>query len=142
MAENNLVQKLLKKDAKSLMEKDTCKYKVESLSKKLNINFEITLQELSTNDFMEIQEICGDITKGNKASKNKKFMTHTLLKGIKDPIFKDKELLDHYGVVTPAELVLKMFKFGEVIEISQKINDLSGVVDEEKAKEIEEKIKN
>jgi xkdN-like protein len=143
MAEINLVQSLLNKDIESLTKKETCTYKVESLSKKLGINFEITLQALNTKDFMRLRRVCSTTDKkGKTILDNDKFMAHVLVKGIINPDLGNKDLLKHYKVATPAELVLEMFTITEVGDIVAEINDLSGVKDEEEAAEIEEEIKN
>lgn len=143
MAEINLVQSLLNKDIESLTKKETCTYKVESLSKKLGINFEITLQALNTKDFMRLRRVCSTTDKkGKTIVDDEKFTAHLLVKGIVNPDLGNKDLLKHYKVATPAELVFEMFTVTEVGDLVTKINELSGNVDEEKAAEIEEEIKN
>ena len=132
MAELNLVDTLLSKDIDTLTHKDTCTYKVESLSKKTNINFEITLQALTAKDFMRIRRQCSTTNKKGKTTMDEdKFTSFVLLEA----------LCKHYKVATPAELVMSMFTVGEIGDIVTKINELSGnnIDDPEEA---EEEVKN
>ena len=129
MAELNLVDTLLSKDIDTLTHKDTCTYKVESLSKKTNINFEITLQALTAKDFMRIRRQCSTTDKKGKTTINEdKFASFVLLEGIKNPDLH-------------SELVMSMFTVGEIGDIVTKINELSGnnIDDPEEA---EEEVKN
>lgn len=54
------------------------------------------------------------------------FNVHCCLAGITEPNLKDKALLEHYGVPTPAELLKKMLLPGEIEDISRAIETLSG----------------
>ena len=142
MAELNLVDTLLSKDIDTLTHKDTCTYKVESLSKKTNINFEITLQALTAKDFMRIRRQCSTTDKKGKTTMDEdKFTSFVLLEGIKNPDLHNDALCKHYKVATPAELVMSMFTVGEIGDIVTKINELSGnnIDDPEEA---EEEVKN
>lgn len=142
MAELNLVDTLLSKDIDTLTHKDTYTYKVESLSKKTNINFEITLQALTAKDFMRIRRQCSTTNKKGKTTMDEdKFTSFVLLKGIKNPDLHNEALCKHYKVATPSELVMSMFTVGEIGDIVTKINELSGnnIDDPEEA---EEEVKN
>lgn len=142
MAELNLVDTLLSKDIDTLTHKDTYTYKVESLSKKTNINFEITLQALTAKDFMRIRRQCSTTNKKGKTTMDEdKFTSFVLLEGIKNPDLHNDALCKHYKVATPSELVMSMFTVGEIGDIVTKINELSGnnIDDPEEA---EEEVKN
>lgn len=142
MAELNLVDTLLSKDIDTLTHKDTCTYKVESLSKKTNTNFEITLQALTAKDFMRIRRQCSTTDKKGKTTINEdKFASFVLLEGIKNPDLHNDELCKHYKVANPSELVMSMFTVGEIGDMVTKINELSGnnIDDPEEA---EEEVKN
>lgn len=142
MAELNLVDTLLSKDIDTLTHKDTCTYVVESLSKKTNTNFEITLQALTAKDFMRIRRQCSTTNKKGKTTMDEdKFTSFVLLEGIKNPDLHNDALCKHYQVATPSELVMSMFTVGEIGDIVTKINELSGnnIDDPEEA---EEEVKN
>ena len=142
MAELNLVDTLLSKDIETLTHKDTCTYVVESLSKKTNTNFEITLQALTAKDFMRIRRNCSTTDKKGKTIINEdKFASFVLWEGIKNPDLRNEALVRHCKVATPAELVLSMFTVGEIGDIVTKINELSGNnIDD--VEEAEEEVKN
>ena len=142
MAELNLVDTLLSKDIDTLTHKDTCIYKVESLSKKTNANFEITLQALTAKDFMRIRRQCSTTNKKGKTTMDEdKFTSFVLLEGIKNPDLHNDALCKHYKVATPSELVMSMFTVGEIGDIVTKINELSGNnIDD--VEEAEEEVKN
>ena len=142
MAEINLVDTLLNKDIETLTKKDTCTYVVESLSKKTNSNFEITLQALNANDFMRIRRQCTSTDKKGRSNMDEsKFTANLLLEGIKNPEWHNEALVRHYKVATPAELAMSMFTVGEIGDIVTKINELSGNTIED-SEEAEDEIKN
>lgn len=49
-----------------------------------------------------------------------------VLKGVVEPNLKDKELLQHYHAPTPAELLPKILNAGEITELNDIIQRLSG----------------
>lgn len=51
---------------------------------------------------------------------------HIVLTGVTDPDFKNQNLIDKYGVPTPAELLKKIFLPGEIEDIAREIEKLSG----------------
>ena len=120
MAEINLVDTLLSKDIETLTARETSTYVVESLSKKANTNFEITLQALKAKDFMRLRKQCSTTDKKGKHN---------------------EALVRHYKVANPAELVLSMFTVGEIGDMVTKINELSGNNIED-AEAVEEEVKN
>lgn len=142
MAEINLVDTLLSKDFETLTAKETCTYKVESLSKKTNTNFEITLQALTAKEFMRLRKQCSSTDKKGKTTMDEsKFAANVLLEGIKSPDLHNEALVRHYKVATPAELVMSMFTVGEIGDIVLKINELSGNNIED-PEAVEDEIKN
>lgn len=141
MANFNLVEALLAKDAASLLEKETTTYTVKSLSKKLGQEVVITLQALTAQDFMRLRKVSSTRNKKNELELDEtRFSANVLLEGIKDPDLHNSALAKHYGAATPAELVLKMFTIGEISDIVETINDLSG--NDRDEEETEEEIKN
>ncbi len=63
----------------------------------------------------------------------------TALEGVIEPSFKDKKLLDHFNAPTPKDLVKKMLLPGEIAELHNVINELSGY---ERDNDEEDEIKN
>lgn len=142
MAEINLVDTLLSKDIETLTARETSTYVVESLSKKANTNFEITLQALTAKDFMRLRKQCSTTDKKGKTIMDEsKFAANVLLEGIKYPDLHNEALVRHYKVANPAELVLSMFTVGEIGDMVTKINELSGNNIED-AEAVEEEVKN
>ena len=137
----SLIDKLLQADVRKLTELPTKKYEVKRLSKELKSKFELELQAIPAQRYAEIQR--NGVEMSNKGGvKNIKLydmQTLTLIDGIKEPSLKDKSLLSHFGAVTPKELVGKLFLAGEIADIYNEINELSGY---EKDEETDEEIKN
>lgn len=64
----------------------------------------------------------------------------TVLKGVKNPDFRSKDLREKFGVPTPNEVVSKLLLPGEITKLYNIISDLSGFGDaaiEEVKKRIE-----
>lgn len=139
----NLVNALLAKDESILKHKETETYEVKSLSKIVGEKFEITLQGLTTKEYMRIKDIC--IVRPKKEAPyldETKYNAHLLLSGIVDKELKSTELQKKYGATDPADLMLLLFTVSEIADITSIINKLSGMEDETKAKEVESEIKN
>jgi len=138
----SLIDKLLTTDAGKLTEKPHKKYEVERLSKKLNSKFELELEALNPKRYAEIQRQSVDLNKkgGIKDFNMFDLQVLTLLDGVKEPNLKEKKLLDHFSVITPKELVSKLFLSGEIADIYNEINVLSGYDKDED--ETDEEIKN
>lgn len=138
----NLVEELLRADAKSVDERETKKIKSRRLAKILGKSepVEITLQAIRAkrmNDILAIQ-----FNKKGDFNIDKSFEAKLVccVEGIIDPPMKDTKLLEHFcpSGGTPKDLVLKLFD-NEISEISDAITKLSGVGNDE---EDEETIKN
>lgn len=138
----SLLDKLLQTDAGKLTEQPHAKFEIERLSTMLKTKFELDLSAVEPKRYAEIQRMGIDIgKKGNVRDVNVYEMRiMTLLEGIKAPDLKDKELLKHLNVVTPKELVGKLFLSGEIDDICKKIDELSGY--EKDDDEVDEEIKN
>lgn len=138
----SLIDKLLTTDAGKLTEKPFEMYEIPRLSEKLKTKFELRLEAVAPQRYAEIQRQTIDFNKKGGVKDvnmfNPKIMT--LLEGIKEPNIKDKRLLDHFGVVTPKELIMKLFLAGEIDDIRNEIDILSGY--EKDNEEADEEIKN
>jgi hypothetical protein len=138
----SLIDKLLQVDAKKITELPRKTYEVKRLSGVLKTKFELELSAISSKRYAEIQKIGVDIgKKGNVRDVDIYSMQmFTLLDGIKAPDFRDKRLLEHFNSVTPKELIAKLFLSGEISDIYNEINELSGYEKDED--EADEEIKN
>lgn len=132
----NLVEKLLKMDAG----------KLEAPSKVIPINakkvgevIEFPCKAVDSEKYAEIQENALQIRKGDVKKINMYQMkTSIIVEGCPD-VFKSKEVMDHFGAPTPRELIRKLLLSGEIDDLYNGINELSGY---EKDSEEEEEIKN
>ena len=138
----SLIDKLLAADAGKLTEKPSKLYEVKRLSEKLNTKFELRLEALEPQRFSDIQRQSVNLSKKGAIKDFNTFdmQVLTLIDGIKEPSMKDEKLLKHFGAVTPKELVPKLFLAGEIADIYNEINVLSGY--EAGDEETDEEIKN
>ena len=138
----SVVDKLLKLDRRQLAELPQDKMEVKSLSKKIGEKFEITIQALDAETYSNIQKFAISFDKkgGLKDIDTFKMQVQTILHGVIDPSFKNKELQAHFGVHNAEELIKKMFLAGEISDISGRISDLSGF--ERDQEEVDEEVKN
>lgn len=138
----SLLDKLLQADAKKLTELPTKKHEVKRLSDALKTKFELELSAIPAKRYSEIQKNAVDFggKGGVKDIKVFEMQSLTLIDGVKEPSLKNPELLKHFGVVTPKELVSKLFLAGEIADIYGEIQKLSGYEDDEN--EADEEIKN
>lgn len=132
----NIIEKLLKIDAGKL-EIETKECKVDKLSEILKEDVEFTCYPVSLDVFNEIQKNSMEFDKkGNFKGVNTGEMNFKLvLEGVPD--LKDKSLLEHFGKITPKDLLKdkKIFKVGDVTKLAKTISELSGITEIEKADE-------
>ncbi len=136
----NLVEQLLKADAKKAEEKEKSTYASKKLAFILGQKEPVTisLQEIGTRRLNDILALQVD-KKGNvDLTKSLDSKLLCCVEGITEPNLRDKELQSHFGCGTPKDLALKLFGF-EVTDISDEICALSGVNPEE---DTEDEIKN
>ena len=138
----NLVDKLLKADAKKAGDLDTGVFKSKKLAKILGAETEtvdVSIREIKSrrlNDIMTYQ-----INNNGKFDYSKVYDAKLLLviEGVTDPDLKNKDLQEYFNVKSAKDLADKLFGF-EVNGLSDAISALSGVGnDDVKA---EEEIKN
>ena len=133
----SLIDKLLQLDVKKVVERPTKEFEVERLSKLLGEKVIFKCQALDGETYADIQRSAIDISKKGNIRDMKLFdmKVMTCVEGIIEPSLKDKRLLEHFGVPTPKELVKKMLLPGEIDDLYNLINDLSGYeVDEDDIK--------
>lgn len=136
----NLVEQLLKADAKKAEEREKSIYASKKLAFILGQKepVKISLQEIGTRRLNDILALQVD-KKGNvDLTKSLDSKLLCCVEGITEPNLKDKALQEHFGCGTPKDLALKLFGF-EVTDISDEICALSGVNPEE---DTEDEIKN
>lgn len=139
----SLVDDLLKADAGKLLEKPAAKFEVKRLSKLLKTKFDLILQSVSPRRYAEIQREAIELGKTGTVRDIDIYSRQmlTLLAGIKEPALNDKKLLEHFSAATPKELAAKLFLPGEIQDITDKIDELSGY-EKEDLDGADEKIKN
>jgi len=132
----NLVEKLLKLDAGTI---EIPSKVITVQSKKLKQPIEFPCKAVDAEKYAEIQEGALEIRKGDVRKINMYAMkTLIIIEGCPE-VFKSKEVMDHFGVPTPKELIKKLLLSGEIDDLYNGINELSGY---EKDDEDEETIKN
>lgn len=138
----NALERLLKADAKKVTEKPKKEIEIPRLSKMFGEKFCVTVQALDTELLAEITEANTEYSKTGKAKKsnNYKIGLEMVVNAVVEPDFRNAELLKHYSVVTPNDLVAKLFLAGEIGKIAETVSELCGV--EKSQEEFNEEIKN
>lgn len=127
----NTINILLKADANKL-KKPTKTIEVNRLSKQLGGKIEFKLEAINANKYAEIQENSVDVDKsGNVKVDMQKMQTFTILDGVTEPSLKSKELMEHFEVLTPIDLINKLFLPGEITTLFNEINKLNGFSDDD-----------
>ena len=136
----SLVDKLLQLDANKVMEKPTQIFEVERLSKLLNEKVLFKCQAIDGETYADIQRKGIDISKKGAIRDINMFemQVMTAINGVVEPNLKDKRLLDHYKVPTSKELIKKMLLPGEIADLYNIINSLSGYEKDNEEDEVEE----
>lgn len=131
----NTVEKLLKIDAGKIKtpEKD-----VKMKLKKIGEEFTFPCKAVDPEYVAELQENSITFKRGD-ISKIKMYDTKvlTIIEGCPS-IFKNKELIEHFGVATPKDLVKKLLLSGEMDDLKSEIDKLGGY----DAEKDEEEVKN
>lgn len=124
----NTLDLLLKAD----MEKfklPTKKVEIPRLSTLFNGQAIFTCRALSSSKYSEIQE-AANFDGGNQEINVGEIQMMTVLAGVIEPNFRDKELMEHFKTPTPAELVKKLLLPGEIVTLFNVISDISGFGDD------------
>lgn len=136
----NLVDKLMKADAKKIDEKATGIFKSYQLARILGESdpVEIELQEISSRRQTELIASAVRDDGGVDVARTYDANLKVVIAGVVNPPLKDKELQDHFGCKMAIDLAEKLFK-SEVTDIAAAILDLGKIGD---VKTDEEEIKN
>ena len=130
----NLVEKLLKLDAGKL---EIPKKTITVKSKKLKMDMDFPCQAVDSERYAEIQENSLVLKKGNVSKINMYAMkTQIIIEGC-PTVFKDKDMMSHFTAPSPKELIRKLLLSGEIDDLYNGINELSGYTEDD-----EEEIKN
>ena len=134
----SLIDKLLQMDKAKIMEMPTRKIEMPRLSELTGEPFKVTCKAIDGERYADIQRSAIDLNKKG-ALRNinlYEMQVLTLIEGVVEPSMKDERLLGYFGVVTPKELVKKLFLAGEIAELSNVITELSGYEKTEEEEEI------
>jgi hypothetical protein len=122
----NVMELLLKADAQQL-KLPTRKVEIPRLSTLFNDKAIFTCQALSPSRYNEIQAEAADFTNGKiRGIDMGEVQMATVLAGVIDPNLKDKEIMTHFNVPTPSELVKKLLLPGEIVTLFNVISEISG----------------
>lgn len=136
----NVLEKLLRMDAKKITERPTRTYEVKRLSSIMGTPFIVTLQSIPAELYSDIQNESVEIKKGNVSGVNiQKLQFDTVIAGMKDPNLKDKQLLQHFDALTTVQLVNKLFIPGEISDMASIVSELCGFTSQ---KDVDEETKN
>ncbi|MBS6501886.1 MAG: hypothetical protein KH415_09675 [Clostridium sp.] len=93
----------------------TKEIKIKRLSEKLNNDVVFKVKALGLDKIKELRETnSGD------------FNIHTIIEGVIEPSFKDKNLIEKFGAITPVDLIKKLLVPGEIDDVFYEISKLSG----------------
>ena len=123
----NLVDALLAADKNQLLNTQTKEYEVTRLSNILGQPFILTLKAISSKRYTEIQGMAVRVKKNGSNEINLyQLQILTLGDGIQSPSLNSPELLKHFNVASPADLLNKLLLAGEISDIAGEISKLSG----------------
>ncbi len=96
------------------------------------LDIDVVLRALTGDEIFKIRDRCTirNPKTGVEQFDNGKFNALLVATAIEKPNLKNKKLLDAYNVVSPEELVKKLFLAGELIQLVDIILDLSGYSEE------------
>lgn len=136
----NLVEKLMKADAKKADEREVGVFKSMQLSRILGEKdpVDVKIQELSARRKNELVAMAVDDNGRADMSKAYDANLKVVIAGVIEPNLKDKDLQEHFGCKMAVDLAEKLFK-SEVTDIATAIFSLGTVGD---GKDDEDEIKN
>ena len=125
---SNALNVLLKMDKAKVEELPTKVIEIKRFTELTGEKFEVTLRAINGERMSDIQKNSIDISKkgGVKDINLYSMQTQILTEGMIDPNLKDKSLLEHFGCVTPKDLIKKLFLAGEINDLANEVQELSG----------------
>jgi hypothetical protein len=134
----NAVEKLLKFDAGKIKAPEEV---ITMYLAKLGTTIDFPCECIRPEKYSELQESMYEVKHGDiKSLTMHKSKVMTIVEGC-PKIFKAKEIMEHFGCVTPPDLVNKLMLSGEIDDLKGKIDKLNGY-DEDKSEKEREEIKN
>ncbi|MHC1750779.1 MAG: hypothetical protein AB9856_21100 [Cellulosilyticaceae bacterium] len=115
----SILNLLLETDTEKLKSSHSKKYEIKRLSKVLGEKFIVTCGPLTNEQISHI----GEISKTNMDMKLNAVLECCKVDG---KSFKEQQLMDKFKVATPGGLLDKLFLPGEIFELYNVVNDLSG----------------
>ena len=109
------------------------KFELKRLSEIYGAPFHVTLQAVSASKWEELQDMALKIEGKDVDVDTKLLQIFVVLESTLDDtgkqIFKNMDLVKHFGCVTPKDLVKKLLLSGEIMSIYTFVSDLSGFGD-------------
>jgi len=103
--------------------------------------FTFKIKPMSSNQFYTYQQIATTMGKDKNIKFNTgRFNELIILNHVVDPNFRNASTLESAGVNTPQEFLNKFFLAGELVELADKITEISGFNQTEQ--ELEDEVKN
>lgn len=115
----SILDRLLETDIERFNEKNSKKYEIKRLSSIIGEKFIVECRALSSEQVAHI----GEISKNNTDTKINAVLESCRIEGKK---LNNTELLNKFNCVTGKDIIEKLFNVGEVFELYNVINDLSG----------------
>ena len=110
----NTLDLLLKADIKEFAV-PTKEIKLKRLSESLEDDVIFKVKALGLDKIKELRE-----------TNSSDFNIHTIIEGVIEPSFKDINLIEKFGAITPVDLIKKLLVPGEIDDIFYEISKLSG----------------
>ena len=125
---SNALNVLLKMDKAKVEELPTKVIEIKRLTELTGEKFEVTLRAINGERMSDIQKNSIDLSKkgGVKDINLYSMQTQILTEGMIDPNLKDKGLLEHFGCITPKDLIKTLFLAGEINDLANEVQELSG----------------
>ena len=141
---NNFLNDLLEADVKKVTEQPKKKVEVKRLSERFGKKMEMELTTISPQRHAEIERQAVQIGKKGGVKDIDIFFLQvmTVIEGTVDPNFKDKKLLEKFGAATPKDMVTKLLLSGEIADLYNDINELSGYEREDDEEDEDKAVKN
>lgn len=109
------------------------KNQVDGIVKEVNIggrlkDFTFKVKPITQNQFNNYQQICTTIGKNGKSAKfnNGKFNELVILNHVVEPNLRSTDVLATVSANTPEEYINKVFLAGEIVELGERISEISG----------------
>ncbi len=133
-----VIDKLLQMDAGKVQALPTKEVEIERLTKLAGEPVKFVCRAVDGEKYADNQRMAVSLSKkgGIKEFDSYELQVQTVLSGVADPSLKSQELLQHFNAATPKELVGKMLLPGEIAELYNVINELSGYDREEDDEEV------